>query len=874
MTLTIRTHQTPSHQVATIALEDGVIQTRLPQRDDDFVDLVRELHYRCDGAWWARRPSERSGPLLHRAAELGRALLEAGYIVTFPAEDVQALAVSGDYEPECRRWILRDEDKFRVWWGYELDYYNEAREITGSFYDSTRSAVLVPRENFAEVLDFAEAYGFSLTEAAQRLVAEVQAWFEALPVVSLGEAELVARPETPTSALTAVIEIDDHAVRVRLSRKDERFVEIVKCLHYVWNGAWWARVLKPRMGRVSHRAAELGQALLAAGYMVEFPNEAIRALAISGAYEPECRKWILWHERGFRVWWGPELDFFHEAKRIAASTYDASSYSVIVPREYFNEVLGFAETYDFRIAAKAQQQIDQARAWYDGAQVVDVAYDPANQQTAYVRPKLKTPAHVDVPVRLLDYAGLDFGVTTRLYSHQQRAVDKLRDLRVGALFMAMGTGKTRTAIELVHRRRQRIRNVVWFCPVSLKETIAYEIDKHTDTPPNQIYIFDDTTTMRTLPRAFWYIVGLESISGSDRVTLTAHNLIDADSFVIVDESSYIKGHNSLRTQRVTRMGHKARYRLILTGTPVSQGVVDLFAQMRFLDPAILGYNSFYSFEANHLEYSEKYPGLVVRSHNEAWLAAKMQPYVYQVTKEECLDLPDKLFDTRYYRMTSEQRDLYEQAKYDILFSLPDEDIDSYVIFQLFTALQQIVSGFWQQGETLWEVPHYRLEHLVQALEDLPDGKKVVIWCKYRYSVRAIADRLREDYGEDAVALFYGDLNEHARNQELARWRAEARFLVATMATGGYGLDLTAAHYSIFYENDFKYSLRLQSEDRIHRIGQDKHPTYIDLVCRQSIDERIQDALATKGNAADAFRREVERVKDAGREALERMVKAL
>ncbi len=164
-------------------------------------------------------------------------------------------------------------------------------------------------------------------------------------------------------------------------------------------------------------------------------------------------------------------------------------------------------------------------------------------------------------------------------------------------------------------------------------------------------MFDDKTSANDLPRdAFWYIIGIESVSSSNRVAVAANSLTTTETAVIVDESSYIKGHNALRTQRITRYSEPARYRLALTGTPMSQGVQDLYAQMRFLSPKILGYNSFYSFAANHLEYSEKYPGLVVRAHNTAWLAAKIQPYVYQVTKEDaglCLPLP-RLYNSRYH----------------------------------------------------------------------------------------------------------------------------------------------------------------------------------------------------------------------------------
>lgn len=465
--------------------------------------------------------------------------------------------------------------------------------------------------------------------------------------------------------------------------------------------------------------------------------------------------------------------------------------------------------------------------------------------------------------------------TTELFPHQRSPVEKLRRSRVGGLFMDMGTGKTRTAIQLIWLRRARIKNVIWFCPVSLKETVRREILKHTTCPDEQIHMFDDSTNIRTVPTVFWYVIGIESMSSSDRTVLTVNRLITTRSFVIVDESSYIKGHKSRRTRRITALAKWCRYRLILTGTPMSQGVVDLYAQMRFLSPKILGYHSFYSFAANHLEYSEKYPGLVVRSHNTGWLAAKIQPYVYQISKEEAgLDLPPKLYDHRYFGMTRSQRALYEQAKEEILLSVPDELINSYVIFQLFTALQQIVSGFWNRREETIEVPHLRLEILQDIVRSLPE-EKIIIWCKYRYSIQQVGHALKDMYGPKAVALFYGDLSEHERNREADRFRREARFFLATQATGGHGLTLTEARYAVFYENEFKYANRLQAEDRNHRIGQDSSVTYIDIVCDRSIDDRIMQALAEKGDAVRDFKRKVDKVKDKTKtEALKKMVKEL
>lgn len=455
---------------------------------------------------------------------------------------------------------------------------------------------------------------------------------------------------------------------------------------------------------------------------------------------------------------------------------------------------------------------------------------------------------------------------TELMPHQTAAVAKVLPSRIGALFMEMGTGKSRTAIELVSRRRDRIDQVIWFCPVSLKETVRQEILKHTDCNVADIHVFTDRTNERNIPVATWYVVGVESMSLSARVTLTVNKLITSRTMVILDESSYIKGHNAMRTLRITKLCERARYRLILTGTPLSQGVVDLFAQMRFLSPKILGYNSFYSFAANHLEYSEKYPGMIVRAHNVPYLAAKIQPYVYQVTKKECLSLPSKLHESRYFGMTMEQRMAYEQAKDEILADMADDDIDSVAIFRLFGVLQQIACGFWhrriRRGKfEMLELYHHRTDMLIDTINGIPGDERVIIWCKYQHDIQQIEAALKSAFGPDCVALFYGGLSEQKRAEQVARFRNGARFFLATQSCGGHGLTLNEAHYAIFYNNAFKYSERLQAEDRCHRIGQEHKVTYIDIHCTNSIDDRIASALASKGNVVEAFKAEVEKVKD-------------
>lgn len=449
-----------------------------------------------------------------------------------------------------------------------------------------------------------------------------------------------------------------------------------------------------------------------------------------------------------------------------------------------------------------------------------------------------------------------FATKTDLMAHQRDAVTKVLLSRVGALFMDMGTGKSRTSIELAARRHTKVDKVVWFAPVSLKLSVAEEIRKHTDC--DDICVFDNKTSARNLPKARWYVVGIESMSSSARVVSAVDKLVTERSMVILDESSYIKGHNSQRTERLTFICAKAKYRLILTGTPLSQGVVDLFAQMRFLSPKILGYNSFYSFAANHLEYSDRFPGMIVRAHNTEWLAAKINPYVYQVRKQDCIDLPDKIYSQKYCFMTSKQRSWYEQIKEEYLMEIDIDRWDSIQIFRLFSALQQVVCGFYRERRACREYVQHeldnpRLELLEEIVVRIQD--QAIIWAKYIYDIEQITGLL-DKLGKSHV-VYTGKQKEREREEAKQMFKSgEAQYFVATPTAGGHGLTLNEAGTVVFYNNSFKYSERIQAEDRCHRIGQDKKVHYIDIICGNTIDDRIMDSIDTKGDTLASFQEEI------------------
>ena len=484
-----------------------------------------------------------------------------------------------------------------------------------------------------------------------------------------------------------------------------------------------------------------------------------------------------------------------------------------------------------------------------------------------------------------------FSTTTDLMPHQVPAVAKLLPTRVGGLFMDPGLGKSRTVIELAKLRAGKWDRFFWFCPCALKETVRFELLKHTDLTGDQIYVFGDDTTPETSPDdRLFYIIGIESMAQSPRVVLAFNGLATDRSFVAVDESSYIKGHRAIRTLRITGMSERSRYRAVLTGTPFTQGAVDLFAQMRFLSAKILGYHSFYSFAANHLEYEEikidgrwRKTNRIIRSHNTEYLAAKIAPYVYQVRQEECLSLPARIYDSKYFTMTKAQRELYERAKEEILLSEEFEEWSPIRIFRAFGACQTIACGFWNRRDPLTgeretiNVPHRRIELLMAALGEIPEGEKVIIWANCRRSIAEICAALTKEYGAEAVAELHGGVTEARREASVSAWRQAggSRFLVASQGIGGHGWTLNEAAYVIVYKQGYKCSERIQMERRNHRIGQGRSPVYITLLCCESIDMRISGALAGKEDALRAFQTAVNKCRNEGmrKKALE-MVKAL
>jgi len=326
-----------------------------------------------------------------------------------------------------------------------------------------------------------------------------------------------------------------------------------------------------------------------------------------------------------------------------------------------------------------------------------------------------------------------------------------------------------------------------------------------------------------------------------------------DNMVIVDESTTIKNRQAQRTKNIIALQNVSKYRRILTGSPVTKSPMDLFSQCEFLSPKCLGYNSYYAFQGRYANTQQRTMGhrsfqQIVGYRRLDELNQRLDRFSNRILKEDCLDLPDKVYIRRNVNLTKEQTKLYMQMKKLALAKLDNGELatTASVLTQIMR-LQQICCGFLQPDEGEIEpIPNYRLPELMEVIDEVQC--KAIIWATYTHDIKKIREALAEKYGEDSVADYYGETPQDERQEIVERFQdkdSPLRFFVGQPRTGGYGITLTAANTVIYYSNSYDLEIRLQSEDRAHRIGQTNKVTYIDLVSPQTIDEKILGALKNK-----------------------------
>ena len=455
------------------------------------------------------------------------------------------------------------------------------------------------------------------------------------------------------------------------------------------------------------------------------------------------------------------------------------------------------------------------------------------------------------------------------YKHQLTALEKSWNKQNYAYFMEMGTGKTKVLIDNMSMLYDKgkvdgaliiaPKGVVktWYeqeLPAHLPEhienvTILWQSNINKKQQEKLDSLFEIETALHIL------VMNVEAFSTDKGVKFATKFLNSHRTLMAVDESTTVKTPTAKRTKNIIDLGKYAKYKRILTGSPVTKNPLDLYSQCEFLDPYLLDFTSYYAFRNRYAEMKTMHiRGRSIQVVNEfknlGELSDTLGNFSYRVLKEDCLDLPDKIFTKRHISLTPDQFKVYQQMKKQAIAVLNGKVTSTMTVLTQLMRLHQITCGhFTADDGTTQLLPNNRISELMNILEET-EGK-AIIWANYQRDVNQIIQAIVKEYGEESVVDYYGLTPQDERQENIKKFQNgdECRFLVGTPQTGGYGITLTKANTVIYFSNGYDLEKRLQSEDRAHRIGQKKAVTYIDIICEDTVDEKIVKALREKINIA-------------------------
>ena len=464
---------------------------------------------------------------------------------------------------------------------------------------------------------------------------------------------------------------------------------------------------------------------------------------------------------------------------------------------------------------------------------------------------------------------INYKFKTKPYAHQLKALEKSWDKEVYAYFMEMGTGKSKVLIDNLAMLydKGKVNGALIVAPKGVvgtwyKNELPMHLPDHIDKKTVLWQAMVNKTQEKKLNTLFEtgeelhiLIMNVEAFSTKKGVDFARKFLSCHSTLMAIDESTTIKNPSAKRTKNILGLSKYSKYRRILTGSPVTKSPLDLYTQCQFLDPWLLGHASYYGFRTRYAimknaNFNGRSVQIVVGYHNLGELSEKLQPFSYRVLKDDCLDLPEKTFIKRIVQLSPDQQKLYNQMKEKALAVLNDKMVSTTTVMTQLMRLQQITCGhFTADDGSTQEIPNNRIDELTDVLGEI-EGK-VVIWGHWQKDINQIIKAIVKEYGEKSVVDYYGltPKNERQKNIDKFQTDPDCRFFVGTPATGGYGITLTAASNMIYYSNGYNLEFRTQSEARIDRIGQKYPMTYIDIICENTVDERIVKALRKKINIA-------------------------
>jgi SNF2 family DNA or RNA helicase len=447
-----------------------------------------------------------------------------------------------------------------------------------------------------------------------------------------------------------------------------------------------------------------------------------------------------------------------------------------------------------------------------------------------------------------------------LYPHQTATVE--RALRRGgslAILHEPGLGKTRTCLEIYTRLKASTPTLKMLvvCPLSLVEAV-WKTETETYTP------YRWTNVKKLSPEADIWVVNFESAIRPN-IQRRLAPLWQQPLLLVVDESSRLKDARSLTTKTLLAIAEHCRYRLICSGTPAPNGLWELWAQLRVVDPNVF-HKSFFAWRREYFHLArygktlaESPPGRYAMQqlfqHGWQWdisaanrdrLLARCAPICSWVRKADALHLPERIVTIRHVTLSPEETTAYEAMRKHLVVEFAQETVTAEIALTKLLRLRQLSSGFLYGETQRHQTGGSRLKVLLETLEELGE-QPVIIWCHFHEEIEQLAAAL----GEKAVTLYAKTAD---RAESLRRFGRDAQYLIAHPRSAGHGLTLTQASTCVWYSLDWSLEAYTQANDRIHRIGQTRSCLYVHLIAKGRIDEDIWDVLQQKRTLQEAIDR--------------------
>ncbi len=464
---------------------------------------------------------------------------------------------------------------------------------------------------------------------------------------------------------------------------------------------------------------------------------------------------------------------------------------------------------------------------------------------------------------------MNYKFKTKPYKHQMTALEKSWNRENFAYFMEMGTGKTKVLIDNLAMLydKGKVNGALIIAPKGVVGTwYNNELPSHLPTHIENVTVLWKAAITKKQQQELdglfsegeglhILIMNVEAFSTTKGMNFANKFLSCHRTLMAIDESTTIKTPTAKRTKNILKLAESAVYRRIMTGSPVTKNPLDLYTQCDFLSPWLLNFTSYYAFRNRYAEMKTLHMHgrqiqVVNGFKNLGELSDKLKDFSYRVLKDDCLDLPDKIFIKREIQLSPDQRKLYEQMKKEAVAILKGKQSTTVNTLTQLMRLQQITCGHFTADDGATQpIANNRITELMDVLEET-EGK-AIIWAHYQYDITAIIQAVAKKYGEESIVDYFGLTPQEERQPNIKRFQDDpkCRFIVGTPSTGGYGITLTAANTVIYYSNGYDLEKRLQSEDRAHRIGQKKSVTYVDIMADDTVDEKIVKALRKKINIA-------------------------